>query len=349
MSADPRSLVERAEHLRAVGRLDDAERTVRDGLAENPQDPALLRGLAVLLLASDRDRPDRHEEGLAAADAACAAEPGAEHPHRLRALHLSMLGRHEEALEAGYRAVSLAPDDRYAATGYARVLQRAGRLADAAQVARRVVELGPLEAGSHFLLADVTSDLGDAATARAAYTETLRLDPAHAGARHDLAVLDARSHRPGRALGGLVDAGRLAPGETGVLGTVAAVLWQLSWRLRLVLLVSVFLVLALSARPEGAAVATRVGAVAVLLAGALLARHETRELPRGAWPVIRAAVRADRPLAVTWFALGLCVALYVAVALTGIAALAGAVWVVLLGLALLAVGVGLARRRRSGR
>lgn len=342
---DPHAVVERAEHLRAVGRLDDAERTVRDGLAENPQDAGLLRGLAVLLLASAGDRPDRHLEGLAAAEAACAADPDAEHPHRLRALHLSMLDRHAEALEAGYRAVTLAPDDRYAATGYARVLQRAGRLPDAAQVARRVVELAPLEAGSHFLLADVTSDLGDTTTARAAYAETLRLDPDHAGARHDLAVLDARQHRPGRALGGLVDAGRLAPGETGVLGTVAAVLWQLSWRLRLLLLVSVFLVLALSSRPDGAATATRIGAVAVLLAGALLARYETRELPRGAWPVIRAAVRADRPLAVTWVALGICVALYAAVAVTGISALAGAVWIVLLGLAVLAVVVGLTRTR----
>ncbi|MET0191171.1 MAG: tetratricopeptide repeat protein [Pseudonocardia sediminis] len=349
MSGDPHSLVERAEHLRAVGRLDDAERTVREGLTEYPQDPGLLRGLAVLLLAADRDRPDRHEEGLAAAEAACAAEPDAEHPHRLRALHLSMLNRHGEALEAGYRAVTLAPDDRYAATGYARVLQRAGRLADAAQVARRVVDLAPLEAGSHFLLADVTSDLGDRTTARAAYTETLRLDPTHAGARHDLAVLDARSHHPGRALGGLVDAGRLAPGETGVLRTVAAVLWQLSWRLRLVLLVSVFVVLALSARPEGGTAGARIGAVAVLLVGALLARYETRELPKGAWPVIVAAVRADRPLAVTWVALGLCVALYVAVAVTGVAALAGAVWIVLLGLALLAVIVGVTRRNRTRR
>lgn len=346
---DPHSLVERAEHLRAVGRLDDAERAVREGLAEFPQDAGLLRGLAVLLLASERDRPDRHREGLAAAEAACATEPDAEHPHRLRALHLSMLDRHEEALEAGHRAVTLAPDDRYAATGYARVLQRAGRLADAAQVARRVVELAPLEAGSHFLLADVASDLGDRTTARAAYTETLRIDPAHAGARHDLAVLDARSHRPGRALGGLVDAGRLSPGETGVLRTVAAVLWQLSWRLRLMLLVSVFVVLGLSGRPEGAAVATRVGAVAVLLVGALLARYETRDLPRGTWPVVVAAVRADRPLTVTWVALGLCVVLYLAVAITGIAALAGAVWVVLLGLALLAVVVGLTRRTGSGR
>lgn len=346
---DPRAVVERAEHLRAVGRLDDAERTVREGLAEFPQDAGLLRGLAVLLLASERDRPDRHLEGLAAAEAACAAEPVAEHPHRLRALHLSMLDRHDEALEAGHRAVTLAPDDRYAATGYARVLQRAGRLADAAQVARRVVELAPLEAGSHFLLADVTSDLGDRATARAAYTETLRIDPAHAGARHDLAVLDARSHRPGRALGGLVDAGRLSPGETGVLRTVAAVLWQLSWRLRLMLLVSVFVVLGLSGRPEGAAVATRAGAAAVLLVGALLARYETRDLPRGTWPVVVAAVRADRPLTVTWVALGLCVVLYLAVAVTGIAALAVAVWVVLLGLALLAVVVGLRRGTRSRR
>ena len=298
----------------------------------------------MLLLASDRDRTDRHTEGLAAADAACAAEPGNEHPHRLRALHLSMLGRHGEALEAGYRAVTLAPDDRYAATGYARVLQRAGRFADAAQVARRVVELAPHEAGGALPARRRHQRPGRPATARAAYTETLRLDPTHATARHDMAVLDAQENRPGRALRGLVDAGRLDPAQTAVLRTVAAVLWALSWRLRLLLLIAVFLVLGLSARPDPAA---RLAAAAVLLLGGLLAWWQTRELPRGTWPVVRAALRADRPLALTWAALGVCVALYAAVVATGLGWLAAPVWLVLLGLALLAVVTGLVRRRRS--
>ena len=79
----------------------------------------------------------------------------------------------------------------------------------------------------------MTSDLGDRATARRAYAETLRLNPEHAAARHDLAVLDARAHRPARALAGLVTAGRLDPTMPEVLRTVTAVCWQLSWRVRM--------------------------------------------------------------------------------------------------------------------
>jgi tetratricopeptide (TPR) repeat protein len=336
----------RAEHLRALGRLDDAERAARTGLAEHPEDPALLRALSVVLLGAGGGR---HAEGLAAAEAAAALEPDREHPHRLRALHLSMMDRHAEAVEAGYRAVQLAPDDPFAATGYARVLQRAGRLTDAAQVARRVVELAPHDAASHFLLADVSSDLGDRRTARAAYLETLRLDPAHAGARHDLAVLDSRTHHPGRALRGLIDAGRLDPAATGVLRNVGAVLWQLSWRLRMLLLVAVFVVLGAGGADRSGDLTSntaRIAAAVVLVVGAALAWWTTRGLPRGTWPVMRAALAADGPLAGTWIALGLCVALYATVVVTGVAVVVAGVWIVLLGLAVLAVAVGIGRRRR---
>lgn len=335
----------RAEHLRAVGRLDDAEWAARAGLAEHPDDPALLRALAVVLLGAGGSR---HDEGLAAAEAACALEPDREHPHRLRALHLSMLDRHDEAVEAGYRAVQISPDDPFAATGYARVLQRAGRLADAQQVARRVVELAPHAAASHFLLADVSSDLGDQRTARTAYLETLRLDPAHAGARHDMAVLDSRGHRPARALRGLIDAGRMDPTATGVLHNVGAVLWQLSWRLRILLILATIVVLGAGGDRDGelSTGPARVAAAVTLAVGAALAWWTTRGMPSGTWRVVRAALAADRPLAGTWIALALCVALYATVVITGLAVLAAGVWIVLIGLAVLAVAVGIRRRTR---
>lgn len=342
----PATALARAEHLRALGRLDEAEQAARTGLAEHPESAALLRALSVVLLGAGGDR---HAEGLSAAEAAVALDPDHEHPHRLRALHLSMMDRHADAVEAGYRAVRIAPNDPYAATGYARVLQRAGRLPDAQQVARRVVELAPHDAASHYLFADVSSDLGDRRTARAAYTETLRLDPAHAGARHDLAVLDSRTHRPGRALRGLIDAGRMDPAATGVLRNVGAVLWQLSWRLRILLLVAVFVVLGAGGADRSGDLSTttaRIAAAAVLAVGAALAWWTARGLPPGSWPVVRAALAADGPLSGTWIALGLCVALYATVVVTGVAVLVAGVWFVLLGLAVLAVAVGIGRRKR---
>lgn len=330
----------RAEHLRVVGRLEEAERIARSALAENPGDPALLDALSAVLL-----NAGRNDEGLAAADAAIAARPEGERGHRLRALHLSLLGRHEEAVQAGYHCVMLLPDEPAAHTCYARTLQAARRTHDALRVAEEVVRLAPNEAGSHLLLADIASDLSNPtsrARARAAYQETLRLDPANAAARHDLAVLDSRQHRPARALAGLVDAGRLDPSLPAVLSTVAAVLWQLSWRLRMFLVVSTLVTLGLAVSPVG----SRVAAAVTLAAAAGFTWLTARGVPRGTVAVAVAAVRTDRPLAATWLALGLCGLVQVVVLVTGLGVLAGLIWLILGALGILALVVQFTRRRR---
>lgn len=332
---------QRVEYLRELGRLDDAEREARAALAAEPQDATLLVALAAVLLGAGR-----YGEGLAVADAATAASPQDERVHRLRGLLLSYMGRHHEAVQAGYTAVSLAPEEPYAATGYARVLQRAGRLADALQVAHRLVSLAPNSAGSHFLLADVASDLGDRQTARASYAETLRLDPQHAAARHDLAVLDARSHRPALALAGLVDAGTMDPSMPQVLQTVTAVLWQLSWRLRMWLAVATVIAI-VSGSEGGPTWSARITAVAILLASAVLAWFTVRDLPSGTRPVLQAALRTDGPLRFTWITTGACLAVYVVVAVTGLGVLAMVVWLALALLGWLTLGVRLVRSARG--
>jgi tetratricopeptide (TPR) repeat protein len=229
------------------------------------------------------------------------------------------------------------------------VLQRAGRLTDAVAVARRLVTLAPDSAASHFLLADVASDLGDKRTARASYGEALRLDPQHAAARHDLAVLDARSHRPARALAGLVDAGRMDPSMPQVLQTVTAVLWLLSWRLRMWLAVATIIAI-VSGSGTGPTWSARLVAVAILLVSAALVWLTGRDLPTGTGPVLRAALRADRPLRFTWITTGACLAVYAVVAVTGLRMLAVLVWLALVLLGWLTLGVRIvrsARRRRA--
>jgi tetratricopeptide (TPR) repeat protein len=343
------SAAERVEHLRQLGRLDDAERQARAALAAEPGDARLLAALAAVLLGTDRTA-----EGLAAADAAVAAAPRDERAHRLRALLLSRLGRHQEAVEAGYVSVALAPEEPFAATGYARVLQRAGRLNDAVRVAHHVVTLAPNSADAHFLLADVTSDAGDRRTAREAYAETLRLDPQHAAARHDLAVLDARSHRLSRALKGLVDAGTMDPSMTQVLQTVTVVLWQLSWRLRVWLAIATLVAIVVSGTeaPDRPTAAARVAAVAILLASAALTWWTTRGLPARTRPVVLAALRTDGPLRFTYLATVACIVVYAVIAVTGLGVLAAVVWLVLGMLGWLTLGVRVfrsARQRREGR
>ena len=332
-------VAQRAEALRLVGRLAEAEELARAGLEDSPQDPTLLCTLSGVLYAAGR-----YGDGLEAADAAVAAMPDGEPGHRLRSMHLSQLDRHDEAVQAGYTCVTLQPDEPAAATCYARALQGAGRLADALQVAQRVVQLAPNAAASHLLLADVASDLPDPrsrAVARGAYQQTLRLAPDNAVARHDLAVLDSRSHHPARALAGLVDAGRLDPALPGVSNAVAAVLWQLSWRLRMFLVVATLVMFGVGTTASGA----RIAAAATLAVAAALTWWTGRDLPRGTVAVAVAALRTDRPLAATWLALALCALVQIAVLVTGFGLLAGLTWLVLGALGVLALVVQVRRRR----
>ncbi|MFC4946828.1 tetratricopeptide repeat protein [Pseudonocardia sp. GCM10023141] len=335
------SAAARVEQLRRLGRLADAEREARTALAEHPQDAELLGSLAAVLLAGKR-----HVEGLAVAEAASAADPGYERGHRLRALHLSRLGRHQEAVQAGYVSVSLLPEEAVAALGYAQVLQRAGRTVDALQVARRAVALEPESAVAHHVLGDINFDLGARRDARAAYREALRIEPQNADVLHDLARLDALQQHPGRALRGFVDAGVLDPGMGMVMPAITTVLWRLSWQLRMGLAGAVLIAFVASGPdPDTAAWSVRIAATTVLGAAALLTWWTARGLPRQTGQVLRAALRADVPLTGTYLAIAVCLLLYAAVAVTGVAVLAAAVWVVLVLLGWFTLGVRLLRRR----
>lgn len=80
--------LERAETLRMLGRLHDAERTLREALSTAPDDPGLLSELAWVL-----DLADRQAEGLVAAEAAIALDAQEARHHQIRASLLSGLNR----------------------------------------------------------------------------------------------------------------------------------------------------------------------------------------------------------------------------------------------------------------
>lgn len=336
---------ERVARLRTVRRLDDAEREARTALQAEPQDPDLLLELAVVLM-----ERERHDEGLAAADAAGAVAPQTERVHRVRGHLLSRLGRHDEALAAMYRSVQLAPHEATVARSYAIVLNRAGRRVDAQQVALRAVELEPHDPATHLTLADVASDRGDVATARRAYTEALRLDPENAAARHDLAVLDMRARRSGAAVRGLLEAGRMDPTIAEVRLNLAAELWRLSYRLRLVLIGAVILLPVLAAATDAeVGNAVRLGAVAVLAVVALLGWRTGRGLPPRAGRALVAAGRSDRPLMVTIGLMAVGVLAVLGAAVTGAVAFVGVVVVVVLAASALGVLTSLIRAARRPR
>ena len=334
--------LERAENLRRLGRLDDAERTLREALATAPDDPDLLGELGWVLYLADRPA-----EGLAAADSAVGAAPQEGRFHQIRACLLSELGRHDEAVRAAYAAAALQPQDPGIARTCARVLAAAGRLREAADAARHAVALAPESSAAHFTLADISDDLGDRRTARRAYEEALRLDPHNAVARHDLAVLDANTRHPIRALRGLVEAGTLDPTLPVVIRTITAVLWKLSWWLRMLFVAAtVACVAASGARPDEPTWSARIAAAVALLVIGLLAWGTARRLPDRTRPAALAALRTDGPLRFTYLAIAACTLPILAVAVTGLGVFAGFVWLVLGLLGVLALAVRVVRRLR---
>jgi Flp pilus assembly protein TadD len=336
-------VLERAINLRLLGRLDDAERTLREALAASPDHPDLLGELGWVLYLAERPA-----EGLAAAEAALALSPGEAHFHQYRASLLSDLKRHDEAVQAALTAASLRPQDPKIARTCARVLSAAGRKHEAYDAARHAVALDPESSAAHLLVADIADDLRDRVTARRAYEEALRLDPQSALARHDLAVLDINTGHPARGLRGLVEAGSLDPTMPIVLKTIAFVLWKLSWRLRMLFIPATILcVLASGARPEEATWSGRVAAALSLLAIGLLVWWTVRDLPAGTRLAVQAALRTDRPLRVTYLGLAACVLLFLTVAVTGIGVFAAFVWLVLGVLGVLALVVGGIRKLRG--
>ena len=219
MTAEQAAL--RVEHLRELGRFDDAERTARMALTAEPADPRLLAELSAVLFALDR-----HEEGLTAAAAALAGDPDHEWAHRLYTDHLSWLERHDEAVARSERTVARCPEEATAHHHRANILHRAGHSERAMRSARQAVELEPEVSDHHVLVADIASDLKRWRIARRAYLEALRIDPTNADARHNLAVLDSAMMRLGPALRGLIEAGSMDPRNLLLKNNLAALLWK---------------------------------------------------------------------------------------------------------------------------
>ncbi|GIE36442.1 hypothetical protein Ait01nite_094870 [Actinoplanes italicus] len=189
---------ERARALADVGRLEQAERAVRDGLVETPSDAELLA-----LLAGLRRLQGDSPAALEFADAAVAVAPGQAVMYIERAECLLMLGRTAEALDSAREAVRLGPDRPEPHRSLARCLTLLRQHDAAREAAGRAVTIAPQAVENLITLAEVERHAGRPSAARQATARALAEDPENPDGRWMMAVLDAHRLRVGEAMRGL--------------------------------------------------------------------------------------------------------------------------------------------------
>jgi tetratricopeptide (TPR) repeat protein len=196
----------RARLLAGVGRLGEAEDAVRAGLIEAPADPELLALLAGLLRLQNR-----HDDALAAADAAVAAGPHLAGTHIERAECLLVPpgkrapgdARTAEALAEAEEAVRLDPAHPPAHRVLARALTLRRDFDRARDSAHRALALAPGSVADLLTLAELERHAGRRDAARDAARQALAHDPENPDGRWLIALLEAERLRVRAAMRGL--------------------------------------------------------------------------------------------------------------------------------------------------
>jgi cytochrome c-type biogenesis protein CcmH/NrfG len=129
---------DRAVALCDLGRLDDAEEALRQGLRDEPDDP-FAHALLSLVLAD----LDRGEEALDSAETAIALDPDLAFAHRARAQALLQLERLPDAEMAARELVRLDPESANGNTVLAAILLGRERWSEAVTEAEEALELEP--------------------------------------------------------------------------------------------------------------------------------------------------------------------------------------------------------------
>jgi tetratricopeptide (TPR) repeat protein len=215
--------LDRALALGELGRLEDAERALREGLREDPDDPFVHALLSLVLV--DLDRGD---EAVASAETALALEPDLALAHAARARGLLLLerlneaqasateairldpesadshallaailigrGRWEDALAAADEALSLEPDSESARGLRAWALAMAERGPAWQEATRETLAVAPDSSNAHALAGYALLSRGSEHAAAERFREALRLDPESEPAQAGLAEATKAAH-----------------------------------------------------------------------------------------------------------------------------------------------------------
>ena len=181
---DVQTLVQIGKCQTDLGRLEDAEATLRKALALG-DDAVGYYNLGIVL-----EQRDRIDEADASYRRAIAVGPGlAAARNNLGAL-LAMRGRLDEADGFLLEAVRLDPSSPDAYTNLSAVRLQRRAFADAARYAGLAITLDPRLADAHVNLGVALANLGRMADARNALDSALRIDPRHENARRNIEALN---------------------------------------------------------------------------------------------------------------------------------------------------------------
>ncbi|MGD8580623.1 MAG: tetratricopeptide repeat protein, partial [Lysobacterales bacterium] len=174
----------KAEEAQIQGRLEEAEKILRDVLAKEPENPRALRMLGTIALEANRFKAarrmlekaveidpgfvmgwndlanfhmkqDRYEDALALVDKAIALDAGMAHSYVMRGNILSKAQRHEEALSAYREALEINPHNPGALSGMGHVLKTIGRQEESIGAYRKCIRAHPHFGEAYWSLANL--------------------------------------------------------------------------------------------------------------------------------------------------------------------------------------------------
>jgi len=200
------SALARAQALIEVNRYADSLPFLRQALQESPDSLTAMCLLGVALHFTGRSR-----EGLKAAQDAVPLDPDNEWPFRVQASILSGMGRRKQALEAALCAASRSPYDPHVLECLARAQMGCKQWKAAKETAATLLAIAPDWDSTHNLLGDISLATRRSRDAVAHYQETLRLNAQSYAAMNNLGVALQRLNRHKEAIECFHQAARLDP------------------------------------------------------------------------------------------------------------------------------------------
>lgn len=181
MSSDIANRLQAGLQQHQSGRLQEAERTYRSVLAEQPQHPDALHLLGVVAL-----QTGNFQDAAKLIESAIKAKPDEAEFYNMSGETYRMQQQYETAISRYEQALALRPDFAGALINLGNTYKEIGRLEDAASCYQKALSIGPEIPMSHNNLGVVLKDLDRAEEAIAHFERAIAIAPNYAEAHTNL-------------------------------------------------------------------------------------------------------------------------------------------------------------------